>query len=81
MSQDRISSADHRALHEEHLALAKRHVAESEPRVARQAALVVRLRADRHDTALAESVLAEFERTLADMRAHLRSLQAEHDAR
>lgn len=48
-----------------------RHVREGEAHVVRQRQIVAELRAGHHPTALAEQLLAEFERTLIDHRAHL----------
>ncbi|WP_132250479.1 hypothetical protein [Methylobacterium segetis] len=62
-------------LNETPLEMARRHVVEGEARCARQAALVDRLRAHGHDTAVAEDLLAELEATLVDMREHRRRLE------
>lgn len=48
-----------------------RHVREGEEHVSRQRRIVAELRAGDHPTALAEQLLAEFEKTLDDHRAHL----------
>lgn len=66
---------------ETYFTMAKWHVSDGEARFAQQATLVALLREQGHNTAPAESLLAEFEATLADMREHLRALQMERDAR
>lgn len=65
----------------EHLPLARQHVVEGELRCSAQRLLIAQLAADGDDTASAEALLAAFEDALAQMRAHLRILQAEHNAR
>ncbi len=57
-------------MHERHLAQADRHLAETEARLARQRALIGELKADGHDTAKAEELLATMLVTFDLMRAH-----------
>ena len=59
---------------------AGRYVAEAEARVAQQTALVARLHEQGHDMAQAETLLAEFESSLADMRQYRHTLQIVLDA-
>lgn len=59
----------------EHLPLACQHVVEGELRCSAQRLLIARLAANGDDTASAEALLSAFEDALAQMRAHLRSLQ------
>ncbi|MHB2209782.1 hypothetical protein [Methylobacterium sp. CM6257] len=62
------------------LELAIRHVTEGTERVINQARLVARLKAEGHDTAEAEGLLAEFRHALALMEDRRQRLQAEHEA-
>ncbi|WP_041357822.1 hypothetical protein [Methylorubrum extorquens] len=69
------------ARHDDHLELACRHIVEGEIRVTRQLLVITRLQEQGHDTAEAETLLAQFEQGFVLMREHLRILQAEDDAR
>ncbi|MBV8795348.1 MAG: hypothetical protein JO136_10485 [Hyphomicrobiales bacterium] len=59
------SSAIDREIVLQHLELANKHVAEGQKRIDAQLALVARLARDGHDTAQAQSLLRQFEETLA----------------
>jgi hypothetical protein len=61
---------------ETELAMTRRHVREGEAHVARQREIVNELSDHGHDTVMAETLLAEFESTLRDHRAHLARLLA-----
>jgi hypothetical protein len=59
------SSSTDREPARKHLELANKHVAEGQKRIEAQLALVARLARDGHDTVQAQSLLQQFEETLA----------------
>jgi hypothetical protein len=59
------------------LQMAERHVREGEEHVAKQRRIVADLREGGHPTRVAETLLDEFEATLADHRAHLARIRAQ----
>jgi hypothetical protein len=66
---------------ESKLVQATRHVAKGRRIVAAQHALVAKKRAAGQDTAVAEDVLAQFERSLAIFESDLLAIQKEKDAK
>ena len=62
---------------EDRLIMAERHVREGRLTVARQRELVARQKALGLDTARSQSLLAEFEHSLADFEQHLDSIRNE----
>ena len=61
----------------EHLALARQHLREVELRVQNQAVLIEMLRHDNFDSKLAEAMLVEYRKVLAQVFEHLSRLQHE----
>lgn len=76
-----LQEARTRVIVESKLVQATRHVAEGRRIVAAQHALVAKKRAAGQDTAVAEGVLAQFERSLIIFESDLLAIQKEKDAK